>query len=109
MDNWIKSLIRKHSLEELVGQLFMVGFQGTRYNSDLTFLLKKLHVGGIILFKRNVQDPLQTAQLTRDVQEKALEASSLPLFVAVDQEGGEVSRLDPPFTQWPGQSVPGPL
>jgi beta-N-acetylhexosaminidase len=100
----IETLIRKHSLEELVGQLFMVGFQGTRYNSDLTFLLKKLHVGGIILFKRNIQDPWQTAQLTRDLQEKALEASSLPLFVAVDQEGGEVSRLDPPFTQWPGQS-----
>jgi beta-N-acetylhexosaminidase len=101
----IESLIRKLSLEAAVGQLFMVGFQGTRYNSDLTFLLKRIHIGGIILFKRNIQDPLQTARLTRDLQEKALEAFSLPLLVAVDQEGGEVSRLGPPFTQWPGQSV----
>ncbi len=101
----MERLIRKKSLEELVGQLFMVGFEGTRFNSDLSFFLKKLHVGGIILFKRNVQDPFQLADLSRELQEKALEYSSVPLLIAIDQEGGTVARLGPPFTQFESQSA----
>ncbi len=101
----MERLIRKKSLEELVGQLFMAGFEGTQFNSDLSFFLKKLHVGGIILFKRNVQDPFQLADLNRELQEKAMEDSSIPLFISIDQEGGSVRRLGPPFTQFESQSA----
>ncbi|MFH0787367.1 MAG: beta-N-acetylhexosaminidase [Pseudomonadota bacterium] len=101
----MERLIRKRTLEELVGQLFMVGFEGTRFNSDLSYFLKKLHVGGVILFKRNIQDPFQLAALTRAMQEKALEGSDLPLFISIDQEGGPVTRLGPPFTQFESQSA----
>jgi beta-N-acetylhexosaminidase len=100
----IESLIRRHSLEELLGQLFMVGFHGTRFNSDLSFFLKKIRVGGLILFKRNIQDPLQVAELTRTLQERALEHSRIPLFISIDQEGGKVVRLGPPFSQFPSAS-----
>jgi len=98
-------LIRNKSLEELVGQLFMVGFEGTRFNTDLSYFLKKCHVGGVIYFKRNVQDPWQLAELTRTLQEKAMEISSIPLFISIDQEGGPVTRLGPPFTQFESQSA----
>lgn len=101
----MERLIRNRSLEELVGQVFMVGFEGTRFNSDLSYFLKKLHVGGVIYFKRNVQDPFQLAELSRTLQEKALEVSSIPLFISVDQEGGQVSRLGAPFTQFDSQSA----
>ncbi|MGA3085064.1 MAG: glycoside hydrolase family 3 N-terminal domain-containing protein [Thermodesulfobacteriota bacterium] len=101
----MERLIRKMSLEELVGQLFMVGFEGTSFNSDLNFFLKKLHIGGVILFKRNIQDPFQLTDLCRDLQEKAMEDSSLPLLISIDQEGGSVARLSPPFTQFESQSV----
>jgi beta-N-acetylhexosaminidase len=101
----MERLLRNKSLEELVGQLFMVGFDGTRFNSDLNYFLKKLHVGGVILFKRNVQDPFQLAELNRNLHEKSMEATSIPLFVSVDQEGGPVSRLRPPFTQFEAQSA----
>ena len=101
----IEKLIKNKTLEELVGQLFMVGFEGTRFNSDLSFFLKKLHVGGVILFKRNIQDPLQLADLCRSLQEKSLELSSIPLFISIDQEGGQVARLDHPFTQFESPSV----
>ncbi len=101
----MERLIRNKSLEELVGQLFMVGFEGTKFNTDLSYFLKKLHIGGMIYFKRNVQDPFQLAELSRALQEKAMEASSIPLFISVDQEGGSVARLGPPFTQFEPQSV----
>ncbi|MBI4766397.1 MAG: beta-N-acetylhexosaminidase [Deltaproteobacteria bacterium] len=101
----MERFIRKKSLEELVGQLFMVGFEGTGFNSDLSYFLKKLHVGGAIYFKRNVQDPFQLAELSRSLQEKAMEISSIPLLIAIDQEGGSVARLGTPFTQFESQSA----
>ncbi len=101
----LERLIRKKSLEELVGQLFMVGFGGTSFNSDLSYFLKKLHVGGVIYFRRNVENPFQLAELSRSLQEKAMELSSIPLFIAIDQEGGTVARLGPPFTQFESQSA----
>jgi beta-N-acetylhexosaminidase len=101
----MERLIRNKSLEELVGQLFMVGFEGTKFNTDLSYFLKKLHIGGMIYFKRNVQDPFQLAELSRTLQEKAMEISSIPLFISIDQEGGTVSRLGPPFTQFESQSA----
>jgi beta-N-acetylhexosaminidase len=103
----MERLIRNRTLEELVGQVFMVGFEGTRFSSDLSYFLKKLHVGGVIYFKRNVQDPLQLAELSRVLQEKAMEVSSLPLMISVDQEGGSVARLMPPFTRFAAQSEMG--
>ena len=101
----MERFIRNKSLEELVGQLFMVGFEGTKFNTDLAYFLKKLHIGGVIYFKRNVQDPFQLAELSRTLQEKAMEDSSIPLFISIDQEGGSVSRLGPPFTQFESQSA----
>jgi beta-N-acetylhexosaminidase len=101
----MERFIRKRSLEELVGQLFMVGFEGTKFNSDLIYFLKKLHIGGVIYFKRNVQDPFQCAELSRSLQERAMEFSSIPLYISIDQEGGSVARLGPPFTQFSSAST----
>ena len=101
----MERIIKKRSLEELVGQLFMIGFEGTRFNNDLNYFLKKLHIGGLIHFRRNVQDPFQLAELNRSLQEKAMEDVSIPLFISVDQEGGPVSRLGPPFSQFESQSA----
>ncbi|MEW6188245.1 MAG: beta-N-acetylhexosaminidase [Thermodesulfobacteriota bacterium] len=101
----MEKLIRKMTLEELVGQWFMVGFQGTGYNSDLEYFLKKLHIGGLILFKRNVGDPLQLAGLCRKAQEKAMESVSVPLLISIDQEGGTVARLKAPFSEFESQSA----
>jgi len=89
-------------IEILAGQRLMVGFDGTDFNADLKFLITELKVGGIILFSRNLGRPEQIAQLCRDCQAAAAEQGLPPLFVAIDQEGGQVARLKPPFTQFPG-------
>ena len=90
------------TLQQKVGQRLMVGFDGTKLNEDLKFLVDTLHVGGIILFKRNIETPDQAARLCRAVQEYARSRNLPPLFIAIDQEGGKVARLSPPFTQFPG-------
>jgi len=72
-----------------VGQLLIVGFEGTQMTPRLASLLKRIQPAGVILFARNIKDPLQTWQLLRDCQE----CVSAPLFKCVDLEGGTVDRL----------------
>jgi len=85
-----------------VGERFMVGFDGHTASSDVKRMIRDFAVGHVILFGRNVDSPEQVADLVRELQSVARDAShSLPLMVAVDQEGGRVSRLPEPWTIWP--------
>lgn len=88
--------------KQLAGQRLMVGFNGTELNQDLKLLIKRLKVGGIILFSRNLETPDQIKKLCGAIQDYALSCGQPPLFIAVDQEGGQVARLKEPFTQFPG-------
>ncbi len=64
--------------------------------------LEELHVGGVILFRRNVGAPADICRLTADLH--ALPSHPL---VAIDQEGGRVMRLGEPFTQFPSAAAVG--
>jgi beta-N-acetylhexosaminidase len=86
--------------EEKVGQLFVVNLEqldnskGDYYEyQKLTKKMKKAlqtyPVGGVILFSRNISKRKQTKQLIRSLQS----SSTVPLFMAVDEEGGEVARV----------------
>jgi beta-N-acetylhexosaminidase len=77
----------RQSLE--IGQLLMVGFDGTRMTPRLGSLLARLQPAGVILFARNIKDAKQTWQLLRDCQN----CVSTPLFTCVDLEGGTVDRF----------------
>jgi beta-N-acetylhexosaminidase len=89
------------SLEQKVGQLFLIGFEGTTVTSELEQLFATVHPGGVILFGRNIQDEAQLEQLVEGLQELARADSGKPLFIAVDQEGGEIVRID-----WLGDELP---
>jgi beta-N-acetylhexosaminidase len=85
-----------------VGQRLMVGFDGHTASADARRLIRDFGVGGIILFKRNVDSPEQVADLVRELQSLARAAGQeKPLLVAVDQEGGRVARLSAPWAVWP--------
>jgi beta-N-acetylhexosaminidase len=91
------------TLREAIGQLFILGFEGRAPSLALEVLVREHNPGGVILFARNLGSPEEIAMLTN-----ALQAASLPpLFVAIDQEGGKVTRLQPPFTQWPSAATVG--
>ncbi len=80
------------------GQLLMVGIPGPRLDEVARELVRDLKVGGIILFARNIENPQQVWELTRDLQQEAAAATGRQLLIAVDQEGGRVQRLKDPFT-----------
>lgn len=88
-----EKILKKLSTEEKVGQLFMIGFDGITLTSEIKNLFKVVRPGGVILLSRNIHDANQLKKLIRDLQNLSVEESGLPLFVAVDQEGGLVRRI----------------
>ena len=85
-----------------VGQRFMIGFDGLEASPDVKKMIREFGVGHVILFARNVANPEQVAGLNRELQETARDGGhDLPLLIAVDQEGGRVARMGPPWTVWP--------
>lgn len=89
------------SLEELAGQLLVVGIEGTEPGEDARQVIGDLHVGGIILFGRNVTSADQLADLTNGLKELNRTSGNIPLFLCVDEEGGLVSRMPPEVTDLP--------
>jgi len=63
------------NLKEKVGQVFMVGFQGTEVSKELRTLFQHYHPGGVVLFTRNLEDPAQAAHLINALQKLALRAN----------------------------------
>jgi beta-N-acetylhexosaminidase len=91
--------------EQMAGQRLMVGFEGTEFNQDLKFLINTIKVGGLVLFSQNLSAPGQIKKLTSSIQAYAASCGQPPLFIAIDQEGGQVARLKHPFTQFPGNPL----
>lgn len=92
--SWAERKLSELTLEQKIGQLFIIGFEGTSLTPGVENLIKEIHPGGILLLKRNIENENQLKELISALQEIALEDSGLPLFIAVDQEGGIISRID---------------
>src|SRR5216683_6739702 len=74
---------------EPVGQLLVIGFDGTEMSPPLASLLTRIQPAGVILFARNIISAQQTHKLLKDCQACVRE----PLFTCVDLEGGRVDRF----------------
>lgn len=85
----------------------MVGISGTAVDEETDALIRDYRPGGVILFARNIVDPLQLARLCSDLQDRSQGYHGTRLFLAVDQEGGRVARLRKPFTVFPGNMAIG--
>jgi beta-N-acetylhexosaminidase len=79
---------RPRSIEE-IGQLLVVGFNGTEITPRVASLLTRLQPAGVILFARNIRSAEQTWRLLRECQN----CVAAPLFTCVDLEGGTVDRF----------------
>ncbi|MFR1710181.1 MAG: beta-N-acetylhexosaminidase [Clostridium sp.] len=88
----IQKQIDNMTLEERVGQMFIVGLDGYEVDDNIVNLIKNKKAGGVILFSKNINTVEQTKRLIGDLNE--LNGESQPkLFMSVDEEGGIVSRI----------------
>ena len=81
----------------MTARLIIAGIPHPHVCDTARLLVRDLGVGGIILFRRNIESPEQTHALIREL--KSLRHA--PLIVSVDQEGGRVQRLRAPLTEFP--------
>lgn len=86
-------ILNNLTIDKKIGQLLMIGFEETTLTPELKNLLETVHPGGVILFEKNIKKPPQIKKLIDDLQQVSLSQTGLPLFVAIDQEGGTISRL----------------
>ncbi|MFE5967892.1 glycoside hydrolase family 3 protein [Streptomyces sp. NPDC056463] len=117
----LQRLISRMSLEEKVGQLFVMRVYGhsatapDQADIDANLkeigvrtaaeLVEKYHVGGVIYFSwaHNTRDPQQIAELSNGIQRAGLaQPTPLPLLISTDQEHGIVCRVGKPATLLPG-------
>ncbi|MDW8295258.1 MAG: glycoside hydrolase family 3 N-terminal domain-containing protein [Raineya sp.] len=89
-ERWVDSVFRRLSLDEKIGQLFMVAAYSNKdekHYREIEKLIKDYHIGGLIFFQGS---PYKQAQLTNRYQAK----SEVPLLIAIDAEWGLAMRLD---------------
>lgn len=95
------------TVKQKIGQLMMFGFDGQTIPPQMELLFRDYHLGGIIYFRRNVGKAEQIKQLCDGLQQLSAQHNSIPLSIAIDQEGGMVARIDQDITVMPGQMTIG--
>ncbi|RIW34236.1 beta-N-acetylhexosaminidase [Bacillus salacetis] len=94
---------KSSDIAKQIGKLLVVGFEGKTVNENIKEMIHGYHVGGIILFARNIGTPRETIALTSGLQKEAKNAGyQYPLMICIDQENGVVRRLGEGTTIFPG-------
>lgn len=101
IDEKVDKIVESMSQTEKLGQMVMIGIQGIKVDDDSLYMLNQYHMGGVILFDRNMESPEQVKQLTSDLQAQSNE--KVPLFIGIDEEGGDVVRMAEKLTPPPSQ------
>src|SRR5919112_69958 len=83
--------VERLDVRDAVGQLFVVGMDGTAPNYHIEEMVGERNIGGVLLLGHNMESEEQTRELADSLQHLSMETQpATPLFVAVDHEGGEV-------------------
>ena len=99
-DPRIAEILGRMTTRQKVSQMIMPairtwgGFNLTVLNDEAADFISRNQFGGIILFSKNIESPEQTVKLTGDLQRASAEGGAgAGIFIAIDQEGGLVTRL----------------
>ncbi|NTV79478.1 MAG: beta-N-acetylhexosaminidase, partial [Clostridiales bacterium] len=109
LEDNVEKIVNSLSQEQMAGQLLMVGFDGKEPDYYVCRMINLRYVGGVVLFGRNIESKEQVTKLNNQLQKMSLAKVNLPLFIAVDQEGGPVNRFKGLITESPGPSSLGKL
>jgi beta-N-acetylhexosaminidase len=106
----VDDLLARMTLEERVGQLFVIDFWGIDANTSVMQLLTTIHPAGAVLIGQNLDTPQQITQMVNELQTAATQnGAGLPLLIMTDQEGGTVQRLQAGFTRLPNPLILGAI
>lgn len=102
----IEEKLKKMTLEEKIGQLTLVGLDGYEVNEQTRSLIEDYYVGGFIVLGGNVESTEQLINLTNELK-RINTNNTIPLFLAIDEEGGNISRMPDEFVDLPTNQLIG--
>lgn len=86
-------ILSKMTIEQKIGQMFVVGFSGMQVTNDLEKTIKDYHMGNVIYMGYNVSDYSSIGSLSNNIQKLMIKNNKVAGFITIDQEGGRVARL----------------
>jgi len=89
-------------MKPAIGQRFVLGFPGTRIPEEFKRLVRVYKVENVILFKENIESGAQARDLCAAIDALVRAETGHPALIALDEEGGVVSRLPPDMVKMPG-------
>src|SRR5690606_7872281 len=98
--------LKQMTLEEKIGQLTLVGLDGYEVNEQTRSLIEDYYVGGFIVLGGNVESTEQLINLTNELK-RINTNDTIPLFLAIDEEGGNISRMPDEFVDLPTNQLIG--
>lgn len=84
--------IKELSIEEKIGQMVIIGMDSNYITERIKTMITKYKIGGIILYRKNFSTYQEMLRLIKDLK-KLNKENKIPLFIAIDQEGGRVNRM----------------
>ncbi|MCA1754340.1 MAG: glycoside hydrolase family 3 protein [Spirochaeta sp.] len=93
VDDIVESILSELSSEEMVGQVFLLGWQGEAPSSAIMNWIRQRNIGGVKIFGWNADHIPTLVNSIRTMQTAALTRNGIPLFTATDQEGGWVRHV----------------
>ena len=99
--NIVEEKLSKMTLDEKIGQMMIIYYLKGEVDDTLRNSLNKVKPGGFILFKENITTYDDTLKFIKEIKA----SSDIPMFMSIDQEGGNVQRLRA-LTDKPVSNIP---
>ncbi|MGG3279511.1 beta-N-acetylhexosaminidase [Paenibacillus solani] len=102
----VTELMSGMTVKEKIGQLVLVGLEGTKMDETSLKLIKDYQVGGFIFFKDNITSTQQSVKLFNELKQ-ANAVNPVPLWLSIDEEGGRVTRFPEEYVKLPSSGKVG--
>ena len=91
-EQYINLIVNRMTLDQKLGQMMIVQFTGATYSLPISTMISQYNVGAVLVFTAN-GNVVNKEQLTSLIKQMKNASTTIPLAVAIDQEGGPVDRL----------------
>lgn len=96
--------IKELSIQEKIGQMIIIGMDTNYITDRIKIMITKYKIGGIILYRKNFHTYQEMLDLIRQLKELNKE-NKIPLWIAIDQEGGRVNRMPKEILNLPSANL----
>ena len=96
--------IKELTIKEKVGQMVIVGMDTNYVTDRIKNMIQNYKIGGVILYRKNFSTYQDMLKLIKELKELNKE-NKIPLFIAIDQEGGRVNRMPKELKNLPSANV----